>query len=171
MEMTKLKLCNLKRAPWRITDDGPCTETTNVVESLTRHGQLRPILVRPLEFPDYQIIDGHVVVDAARKVPALREELFCVVHNVDERQALVLYLHLKLNRTVKNHIKIRQAFERFRELNDEKTHKCVEELQQAIAWPKERIEAYLQLSESDLRWIKDGHYFPDDKSSDAKFKL
>jgi ParB-like chromosome segregation protein Spo0J len=171
MKLEKLKLSNLKPAPWRITDDRPCPETSNVVTSLKKYGQLRPILVRPLGGEDYQIIDGHVVVDAAKKVPALGEQLFCVIRDLDEQQAILTYLHLKLNRTVKNHIKIRHAFERLRELNDGKTQQCLEELRQAIAWPKQRIEAYLKLSEQDLRWIQHGHYFPSEDRSTAKFKL
>ncbi len=44
------------------------------------------------------------------------------------------YLHLKLNRTVVSHVKIREAFKRVGD---------VEKIHQAICWPKERIRASL----------------------------
>jgi ParB family transcriptional regulator, chromosome partitioning protein len=154
MQLKTVKLSNLRAAPWRLTDEKPCQETKNVVASLDQHGQLRPILVRQLSGDHYQIIDGHVVVDAARKLGI--PELDCVVHEVDEQKALLIYLHLKLNRTVVSHVKIRDAF---KQVGD------VEKIHQAICWPKARITAYLELSDRDGEWMKFG-YVPNDDGRD-----
>src|ERR1700694_4123106 len=103
MQLKAVKISNLEGAPWRLTDEKPCRETKNVVASLNQRRQLRPILVRPLDGDRYQIIEGHVVVDAAREAGWM--ELDCIVHEVDEPEALLIYLHLKLNRTGENHVK------------------------------------------------------------------
>jgi ParB family transcriptional regulator, chromosome partitioning protein len=136
MQLQTVKLSNLRAAPWRISDERPCQETKNVVRSLKKYGQLRPIIVRHLGAEDYQIIDGHVVVDAGRE--AGLEELSCVVQQLKDEDAALLYLHLKLNRTVRNQIKIREAFKFVGDL---------EKISQAICWPKERVSDYLKLAE------------------------
>jgi hypothetical protein len=150
MELQTIKLSNLKSAPWRVTDEHPCQETNNVVRSLKRYGQLRPIIVRPLSSGDYEIIDGHVVVDAARQ--ACLEELSCVVHNLGDKEAALIYLHMKLNRTVRSNIKVRQAF---LFVGD------ADKISEAICWPKERVLDYLNLARQDEAWIN-GHYPWDD---------
>jgi len=116
-------------------------EIENVAASLKKYGQLRPILVRPLGDGLYEIIDGHVVVDAAHK--AGFKELSCVVHNLDAKDALLVYIHLKLNRTVKNHVEIRKVFQ---QVGD------AELLANVTSWPKERIRDYIELADRDLNW-------------------
>src|ERR1700722_16500851 len=103
MQFKTLNIASLEAAPWRLSNEKSCRETKNVVASLKQRGQLRPILVRPLGNDRYQILEGHVVVDAARE--AGLQQLDCVVREADEQEALLIYLHLKLNRTVENHVK------------------------------------------------------------------
>jgi hypothetical protein len=135
--------------------DEKSSETKNVVSSLKKFLQLRPILVRPLDNESYEIIEGHVVVDAARK--AGLEELDCIVHNMTEEEALLTYLHLKLNRTVENHVKVGLAFQRIGDVG---------KLHHAIAWPRKRIEAYLELRQRDRTWQKFEHVQNDDGSDE-----
>jgi|SRR5580658_5315895 hypothetical protein len=144
MKLESVKLCNLTTAPWRLSDERPCTqEVDNVKHSLDTYGQLRPILVRPLDNGQYQIIDGHVVADAARKIG--KEEIYCVVHTLSEDEARLIYIHLKLNRTVRNHVQIRRVF---KQVND------VALLHRITSWPEERIRTYLALADRDPVWDK-----------------
>jgi ParB family chromosome partitioning protein len=154
--METLKISNLESAPWRLTSkDTTCRETRNVVSSLKGHQQLRPILVRPLGADRFQIIEGHVVVDAAREAGI--EELDCIVHDLDEEQALLIYLHLKLNRTVENHVKVGEAFKRVGD---------VEKIHQATCWKRERIRAYIETRECDENWWEFRHLPKDDGADD-----
>jgi ParB-like chromosome segregation protein Spo0J len=158
MQYKTVKITSLEAAPWRLTNEKLCRETKNVVSSLKQRGQLRPILVRPID-NRYQVIEGHVVLDAARE--AGFEELTCVVHEVDEQEALLLYLHLKLNRTVENHVKIREAFSKALKLGAN-----IEKLEQATCWPRDRITDYLHTSDYDENWMKFGRVPNDDGTDD-----
>jgi ParB-like chromosome segregation protein Spo0J len=154
MELTTVKLSRLKAAPWRLSDKGPDTrETVNVVHSLKKYGQLRPILVRLAADGFYQIIDGHVVAEAAKA--AGLDELSCIVHDLGDDAARRVYIHLKLNRTVKNHVEIRKLLA---QIGD------VELIAEAISWPVDRIRDYIELSDRDLNW-REFKYVVNDKGA------
>jgi ParB-like chromosome segregation protein Spo0J len=158
MQFKTLNIASLEAAPWRLSNEKSCRETENVVASLKQRGQLRPILVRPLGNDRYQIIEGHVVVGAARE--AGLQQLDCVVREADEQEALLIYLHLKLNRTVENHVKIRQAFRKALDLGAD-----IGKLESATCWPRDRIVDYLHTRDRDETWMKFG-YVPDDDGTD-----
>jgi hypothetical protein len=118
VEYADIELDRLVDAPWRLSENPADRDKlrpshaneraftrvqSNIAASLRQFGQLSPIHVRPLEgSAGYQILDGHVVVAAAREVgiPALT----VVVHRgLTDRQAQLRYLQLKFcrrNRTV-----------------------------------------------------------------------
>ena len=157
MELKKVKLSSLKAAPWRLSDERPdARETANVVRSLKEYGQLRPILVRPAGYGRYQIIDGHVVADAAKLAGI--DKLSCVIHDLDDDDARRVYIHLKLNRTVKNHVEIRKLLARIGD---------VELIANAICWPVDRIHDYIELSERDKNW-RDFMYVANDKGKNEE---
>lgn len=108
------------RAPWRFSEDlsigheveFPYTAANrNIERSLKDDGQLSPIHVRPLADGHYQVLDGHVVVDAARRLGL--KELDCVIHpDLDDIRAMLLYFHLNLNRieVERDHLRIIKLF-------------------------------------------------------------
>ena len=160
MNLKPVKLSNLKPGPWRLTDERPdAQETAKVVYSLTEYQQLRPILVRPFGPVDdgvYQIIEGHVVADAA-KLAGL-DELWCVVRDLDDEAARSVYIHLKLNRTVKSHVEIRKLFARIGD---------VEEIAKRVTWPVDRIRDYIELADRDSNW-RDFPYVPNDRGENEE---
>jgi ParB-like chromosome segregation protein Spo0J len=122
MNLVKIPLADVKSAPWRFSEDHdlghhsvrrytPIQE--NIVRSLKTVGQLREIHVRPIgaSVPQqYEILDGHIVVDAARQLGL--KELYAAIHaNLNDEAALEWYIHINLNRCGQyghNHAKLRR---------------------------------------------------------------
>jgi len=75
IDVTKLK--EFENHPYQVKDDA---EMEALVESIKEHGILSPIIVRPLENDEYEIISGHRRLFASKragltKVPALVVEM------------------------------------------------------------------------------------------------
>jgi len=75
IDITKLK--EFENHPYQVKDDA---EMEALVESIKEHGILSPIIVRPLENDEYEIISGHRRLFASKragltKVPALVVEM------------------------------------------------------------------------------------------------
>ena len=75
IDITKLK--EFENHPYQVKDDA---EMEALVESIKEHGILSPIIVRPLENEEYEIISGHRRLFASKragltKVPALVVEM------------------------------------------------------------------------------------------------
>jgi hypothetical protein len=158
-DIIKVKAKELKQAPWRFSENRALAHgrtryftriLENIVKSLTTAGQLSPIHVRAIP-EGYEIVDGHIVVDAA--VQAGLSELEAIVHeNLTDEEARLLYIHFNLNRCGQYshyHVKIHRVF-------GEVAGADAKEKAQAISdhcnWPSTRILDYVELSERDENW-------------------
>jgi ParB-like nuclease family protein len=190
LEILKVKLADLKQAPWRFSDDRsrgiagkrkrvPILE--NIVRSLIDDGQFGPIHVRPLD-GSYEIIDGHIVVDAARKLGWT--ELDAVVHEgLDDEKAYLRYVHMNLNRCGQYghyHVKIYRTVRNIippppinpnageLELDAERAQYRAKVLYNHMSWPQDRVLDYCELQERDHNWQK-WMYFPKDTDDKDPF--
>jgi hypothetical protein len=144
------ELESIVAAPWRFTEDHsldhdferPYTSALrNILTSLEEDGQLSPIHVRPLG-ELYQIVDGHVVVDAARQLGF--RTLNCMVHHdLDDDGARLLYIHFNLNRAAQYHVKIHRIFGQIKD---------VPTLLKHVSWDPQRVQDYVDLDESGENW-------------------
>jgi ParB-like nuclease domain len=177
MGIIKVKVEDLKQAPWRFSEEGiraphsnrkltPILE--NIVRSLINDGQFAPIHVRPLDDGVYQIIDGHIVVDAARKLGWT--ELDAVIHDgLTDEKAYLRYVHLNLNRCGQYghyHVAIYRSMNRVSTpppqnpkaseevLADERAKCRAKVLYKHMAWPQDRILDYCELEERGHNWQK-----------------
>lgn len=157
MNIQSMQLSSLKAAPWRFSEDrslgqsqyeNPTPIIENIVHSLEKHGQLAPIHVRPLEMGEFEIIDGHLVVEAARQ--AGLQTLDAVYHLVDDQTALSLYILFNLNRGGQyghRHVKIMRMFQEYCKGGSTAT-----ELAALTAWPLSRVQDYLAIDERGKSW-------------------
>ena len=121
MLIRTIRLDKIVAAPWRFSEDlsiGHESQRSytpiqrNIVESLTADGQTSPIHVRPISQDKYEILDGHIVVDAAGQLHW--EAIEAVVHEgLSDEGAKLLYIHFNLNRCGfygHCHVKMMHAF-------------------------------------------------------------
>ena len=145
-----LELNDIVAAPWRFSEDHslghdverPYTSALrNIITSLEEDGQLSPIHVRPLG-ERYEVVDGHLVVDAARQLGL--GALDCVVHHgLDDAAARLLYIHFNLNRAAQYHVKIHRIFGQIKD---------VPTLVKHVSWEPSRVQAYVDLDEQGENW-------------------
>ena len=85
-----------KDHPYKVIENESMTELT---ESISDHGILNPLLVRPLEGEDgkYEIISGHRRFFAARKLGL--KKVPCTVHFIDRDAATVMMVDSNCQRT------------------------------------------------------------------------
>lgn len=81
------------RQPRRFFDPGKLAQ---LIESIKEHGILEPLLVRPLENGEYELVAGERRLRAAREVGLA--EVPIAVHDLDDRQALQVALLENLQR-------------------------------------------------------------------------
>ena len=89
-------LVPFKDHPYKVIENEGMTELT---ESISEHGILNPILVRPLEDSDgkYEIISGHRRYAAAQKLDL--KKVPCTVHFIDRNAATVMMVDSNCQRT------------------------------------------------------------------------
>jgi hypothetical protein len=172
MNLHKVSLAALKSAPWRFSENRAIPHDTrreytpileNIIHSLEQNGQIAPIHVRSLStgkpatdavLPVYEILDGHIVVDAARQIGMT--ELWALIHNdiTTDEEARLRYIHFNLNRCGQYghyHVKI---FRTFGKVDGDTPSKKAGLLRTITSWPNERLVAYTELSEHDTNWKK-----------------
>lgn len=79
--------------PYKVQDNA---EMEALVESIREHGILTPIIVRPIDGRDYEIISGHRRVYAAQKAGVTELPAFCV--SLDRDAAAILLVDSNLHR-------------------------------------------------------------------------
>jgi hypothetical protein len=176
MDILKVKLADLRQSPWRFSEDpargyatarNPTPILKNIVRSLAHDGQFAPIHVRPLD-GTYQIIDGHIVVDAARKLGWT--ELDALVHEgLDDENAYLRYVSMNLNRCGQYghyHVKIYRTMRNVltpppqrpnatdEVLAAERAQYRAMVLCNHMAWPQDRVLDYCELDEKSDNWQK-----------------
>jgi hypothetical protein len=169
IKFAAISLDNLVEAPWRFTaadyrqycrrprvnrysEDEAAK--ANILASLKKDGQLAPIHVRPLEGTQYQILDGHVVVECARK--AGFQVLEAVVHpGLSDTDAHKRYLYFNLNRARHYHVKLMRDLKvLFPSNSAEELAAAVAELCKVLSFSPDQAEAYLSLDERGRNWRK-----------------
>jgi hypothetical protein len=155
-KMATVSLETVVAAPWRTSVDvafqgyNPMRDQReafdNIVASLEHDGQLSPIHVRLVGADTYEIVDGHLVVDAARQLGM--KTLEAIVHNLGDDAARLLHIHFNLNRAFQYHVKIMRLFKTVPGDNETK----VATLQKCVGWPKSRISDYVSIDENGENW-------------------
>ncbi len=185
MKIERIPLKNLSQAPWRFSENMAYRHNElrfyspiqhNVELSLKREGQVAPIHVRMLGGPgSYEIVDGHIVVDAARKLGWT--EIDAVIHDLGVQEAMLRYILLNLNRCGQYghyHVKIHRVFKQLwpeLTVEDEKIGKNeakITRLKECLSWPEKRVRDYLELSERDENWQK-FMFVPGDEDMQTSF--
>lgn len=179
MKIEFIEFAQLMPAPWRFSENislphgvGKTPQRFfspiqhNIALSLQRDGQIAPIHVRYTGGLDYQTLDGHIVVDAAKQVGMTG--LNAIVHRcLTEQDAMRLYILLNLNRCGQYghyHVKIHRTFKKlWPELSKEQK---TELLCTYLSWPPDRVQDYVELSEQDETWQK-FMFVPADEESTA----
>ncbi|NLC13423.1 MAG: ParB/RepB/Spo0J family partition protein [Chloroflexi bacterium] len=82
-----------KNHPFKVTDDESMLETA---ESITKHGVLVPVIVRPREEGGYELISGHRRKRASEL--AGKETLPCIVRNLDDDAATIIMVDSNIQR-------------------------------------------------------------------------
>jgi hypothetical protein len=167
MEFATVELDRLVDAPWRTSEDPEHEKNIrvrdrhrtyraqqNIVKSLQEHGQLKHIHVRPLDDGEYQILDGHVVVAAARQ--AGLQSLAAVVHRgLSESEAQKRYYHLNLNLAGNVHVKFMGGLALLYPTNGFEERAAAEaELCALTTMEQKRLERWLALNERSKTWRK-----------------
>lgn len=178
LKIENVRLDQLKQAKWRFsenlalrTGDRDERDYTAAMQNIALHlkqwGQVSPIHVRHLDESDprtgdalFEIVDGHVVVDAARQLKWKNIEV--IVHPISENEARLLYVHFNLNRADHYHVKIMRVFKQVVGDTDQK----VATLKQHVAWPEDRIRDYVEIAERDDNWQRFMFISTDDGNKD-----
>jgi hypothetical protein len=165
MDFATIALDRLLDAPWRTSENPDNEQKTrprdrhrtyraqqNIVKSLQQHGQLKHIHVRPLDDGEYQILDGHVVVAAARQ--AGLQSLAAVVHRgLSDSEAQKRYYHLNLNLAGDDHAKFSKGLALLYPTNGfEDQAAAVAELCELTTLPKKKLEKFVALNERSKTW-------------------
>ncbi|MDD4405427.1 MAG: ParB/RepB/Spo0J family partition protein [Parabacteroides sp.] len=82
-----------KKHPFKVIDDESMLETA---ESITKHGVLVPVIVRPREEGGYELISGHRRKRASEL--AGKETLPCIVRNLDDDAATIIMVDSNIQR-------------------------------------------------------------------------
>ncbi|MGB7729916.1 MAG: ParB N-terminal domain-containing protein [Candidatus Acidiferrum sp.] len=158
--LIKVRLTDLMPAPWRFSEDlARAHQKTrhyspiqrNIVRSLQTDGQFAPIQVRPVGNGKFEIVDGHIVADAARELGWA--ELDAISHELTDDEARLRYIHINLNRCGQYghyHVKIHRVFGKVpADSNEQKANL----IHQHVSWPADRVLDYVELSEKDENWM------------------
>jgi hypothetical protein len=162
MKTDKISLDKVKPAPWRFSENRaqPYREfrqstpiLDNIIRSLEKDGQFAPIHVRPMPELTWEILDGHIVVDAARQLGL--KELDAIVHaDLNDEAARLRYFHFNLNRCGQYghyHVKIHRVFADMH--GDTATDKAAI-IVNHVSWPGSRVRDYVELDEQGANWQK-----------------
>lgn len=87
------KLRPFERHPYRVRDD---EDMQALIESVREHGILNPVIVRPLDGGEYEIISGHRRIHAARR--AGLETVPALIYALDRDAAAVALVDSNLHR-------------------------------------------------------------------------
>ena len=87
------KLHPFPQHPFKVQDNEEMTELT---ESIKELGVLTPLVVRPLENGEYEVISGHRRLFACKKLGV--REVPAIVHNIDRDQAAIALVDSNLHR-------------------------------------------------------------------------
>jgi len=79
--------------PFKVTDDESMLETA---ESITKHGVLVPVIVRPRKEGGYEQISGHRRKRASEL--ACKDTLPCIVRNLDDDAATIIMVDSNIQR-------------------------------------------------------------------------
>lgn len=172
MGIISVKLTDITAAPWRFSEDRAVPhETTrtytrileNIVQSLQKDGQFAPIHIRPnhklsepispvaLARTVYEVVDGHIVVDAARQLGFTHIDAV-VHHMLDDEKARLRYIHMNLNRCGQYghyHVKVYRVMGAVSGV-DAKAKAAL--LMSHTAWPPDRVVDYVELDERSDNW-------------------
>ncbi|VVB51669.1 Uncharacterised protein [uncultured archaeon] len=163
MELKTIELKHLAAASWRFSEDLSLNHSElrfyspiqhNIEVSLKRDGQIAPIHVRLVADLMYEVVDGHIVLDAAKKLGLT--SLLVIDHGtLDDTEALLRYITLNLNRCGQYghyHVKIHRTLGLL--WPDVDTATRAARLGEYMSWPAERIQDYVELAERDDNWQK-----------------
>jgi hypothetical protein len=162
-QLITIELQYITPAPWRFSENRlPFHGSTrfyspiqhNIEVSLQRDGQIAPIHVQSPRGRVFEIVDGHIVYDAAKKLGL--KTLVAIDHGtLTPEQAMLRYILLNLNRCGQYghyHVKIHRVLAQlFTGLDAEQRTAKLEEY---MSWPHDRIKDYVELSERDANWEK-----------------
>jgi len=161
-----LPVADLLAAPWRWTGFPSRFEDLSrdiLSRGLQTQGQLNPVRVYPSpeEQNKYRIIDGHMVVDCARKVGV--GELEAEIYNdIDETTAKLLYVRFNLVQAERNHVGIARVLgELAYELGGWPA------VAKEMSWDPEEVESYVCVGQYDWKeFLGDGK--PPDPESNGR---
>lgn len=179
MQIEFIEFNRLTPAPWRFSENINLSHGVgrtpqrffspiqhNIALSLKREGQIAPIHVRHVDGLDYQTLDGHIVVEAAKQIGL--DGLNAIVHRgLTDQDAMLRYILMNLNRCGQYghyHVKIHRTFKKLWPglSKEQKT----ELLCTYLSWPPDRVADYVELSEQDDNWQK-FMFVPADEESTA----
>jgi hypothetical protein len=163
LNLKTIELEYITPAPWRFSENKKFNHGTtrfyspiqhNIEVSLMRDGQFAPIHVWSPEGRVFEMIDGHIVMDAARTVGL--KTLVAIDHGtIGTEQAMLRYIMLNLNRCGQYghyHVKIHRVFGQLWPGTDTATKTA--RLAEYLSWPVDRVQDYVELSERDTNWEK-----------------
>jgi hypothetical protein len=159
-------LDQLVDGPWRLTEKPEDNQKLrpsrqrqefraqeNIAKSLQKVGQLSPIHIRPVEITSkYQILNGHVVVAAARQVGL--QSLVAILHlGLTDGEAHMRYLHFNFNHCEQFHGKFLRDLKKLYDTNgaDERAEAAAE-LRELTPWDLKSIAHYILVNEHSKTW-------------------
>jgi hypothetical protein len=174
-------LDQLEDAPWRCSEDPDDAQKMrpsrmrkfsrtqqNIVRSLQKDGQLRPIHVRPLEGTGrYQIVDGHVVVAAARQLGL--QSLVAVLHiDLSDIEAQKRYIYFNFNQGGRNYVTLIRSFKTLYETSGlEERAVAVAELSELTSLPVKDLRHHIGTNEREKNW-RDFDFSGDGETADEQ---
>jgi len=139
----KVKLSNINLDVYDVREEVDEDHVNQIAESLEEDGQWNPVIVRPGENGDYELIAGHTRLRAAKRIGW--DELEATVKDIDEKEAQELALKTNLKRKGMDKLEEGKVINEILDQHDLSEAELAEELGKSQRWVNERIRVALEL--------------------------
>jgi len=150
----EIALENLNTDVFDVREDFDEDHVDEIAESLKEDGQWNPIIVRPGENGDYDVIAGHTRCRAAEKVGW--DTLNATVKDVDDERGKELALKTNLKREPMSKIEEGQVVNDILDRHDMSERELAEQLGKSKGWVNSRIRVALDLEPEVKGLVEEG---------------
>lgn len=150
----KISLSDIQTDHYDVRESHDEEHVQEIQESLEEDGQWNPIIVRPGENGDYQLIAGHTRVKAANNLGW--EELEATVKNVDDGEAEQLALKTNLARRGMNKLEEGRVVSRLMSDHELTESEVAEKLGKSDKWVRDRVKVALNLKPEVKGLVEEG---------------
>jgi len=150
----KIALENIDTSRFDVRDEHDPEHVSQIAESMKKDGQWNPIIVRPSENGEYEMVAGHTRYLAAQELDW--DELEATIKNIDEEEAEELALKTNIKRKGMTKIEEGKVVNQMLEKQDLSQRELADKLGKSQRWVSERVKVALELAPEVKGLVEEG---------------